>query len=108
MELVMFYVGQKVVCVNDSWVTNRPDTRPVKGIVYTIRGIDGDERGTSIYLVEIVNPARMVREGLFEVSFWAWRFRPVTDISTLQAIVAEVKTGKPRKIKADRFDKERV
>ena len=107
----MFYVGQKVVCVDASYRGAFPwlGTPPVEGVVYTIAGFNGSDpyHGELILrLVEIQNPAR--RAGRMLEGYLASRFRPVTDISALQAIVAEVKTGKRRKIKADKFDKVRT
>lgn len=107
----MFYVGQKVVCVDD-----KPSPKktfgyyknlitPRVGQIYTIRGF---RSAYSVWLCEIRNEPRTYSDGFVEASFLAARFRPVTDISTLQSIVAEVKTGKPRKIEADRFDRQKV
>ena len=103
----MFYVGQKVVCVDDVPVMGgwHPESQsPVEGEIYTITAF-GEESPDSmmryqahVWLAEIRNA--------FDIGYLARRFRPLTDISTLQSIVAEVKAGKPRKIKADRFDSE--
>jgi hypothetical protein len=114
--IVAFRIGQKVVCVDGTrrnggygW-----EIMPVRGQVYTIRGFDGDRHdGCGVWLEEIVNrPDRYLgdnnREVFGEVSFGIRRFRPVVDISDLQAIVREQLIGKPRTIKPDRFDKQRI
>lgn len=93
-----FVVGQKVVCVDDSFsaiwheplVTGDRMHLPVAHAVYTVRGVvvfpfsNGDE--PAIYLTEIVNPKVPFWDGgCLEQAFWAERFRPVqerkTDIS---------------------------
>lgn len=101
----MFYVGQRVVCVDDS--PHFEGTAALKmGAVYTVRNFHECPDGrVGMRLSEVTLP--LAGNGI-EHCFRQSRFRPVTDISDLQAIVAEVKTGKPRKIKADRFDKVRT
>ena len=82
---MMFHVGQKVVCVDDS---PNPETqkympcRPRKGQIYTIRGIliQPHIKGYGIYLEELLNPS-IIWEDLEERE-WAYkpaRFRPVTE-----------------------------
>jgi hypothetical protein len=89
--LTVFFVGQKIICVNASnwprWTESddRP-TLPMKGSVYTVRAIapriiDGhDEDG--LHLAEIVNPVRDGRSpnGVWkrsELAFRQSRFRPL-------------------------------
>jgi hypothetical protein len=111
-----FRVGQKVVCVNDAKFPGWPFKRrgvvtPVRGEVYTIRAIfelPGWPGEWRCLLSEIVNRPRDYADGYYEGGWGLDRFRPVIDISDLQSIVTEVMKGKPRKIKADQFDKARV
>lgn len=105
----MFYVGQKVVCVDDRFPYKALPTtiRPIAGNIYTVTRGNFMDRVVWREGIEIAE-ARNTRPNAGHTGFLAARFRPVTDISDLQAIVAEVKTGKPRKIKADRFDKVRT
>ncbi len=105
----MFFVGQKVVCVDTSeWNLGaekaaKGNVFPVKGGIYTIREVvDGD----GLLLMEIVNPPTWW--GKVEIGFFASRFRPVTDISDLKEIVAEVFNHKPRKIQQSDDEKRRV
>lgn len=87
----MFYVGQKVVCVNARSRPNRvwlTDTPPKEGEVYTIDGLSLDRfDGTQIlFLAEIKN-----YEGSDDWGFASFRFRPVvdrkTDISIFKAML---------------------
>src|SRR5262245_24665425 len=86
-EIAMFFVGQKVTCVNDrNWPHwseyGYTPTFPRKGSVYTVRAIvpcvvrGHDEDG--LHLVEIVNPTQTAKEGsMFELAFRMSRFRPL-------------------------------
>ena len=98
-----FHVGQKVVCVDDTYPDTWPDNelgyrtphRPKKGYVYTIRNIEPFDTGEfagefGVRLVELVNPTwswddRPKAEGCFA----ARRFRPVseTDISVFEKLL---------------------
>jgi hypothetical protein len=81
--MAMFFVGQRVVCINDrdwpprSWLP-RNVILPAKGAIYTVREIvptrlEGwDENG--LRLREIVNPKRARRP---ELAFRMSRFRPL-------------------------------
>jgi hypothetical protein len=98
-----FRVGQKVVCVDDrcddngwswQWLT--------RGQVYTIKSFAITFNGNpGVHLVEVVRDNR-------DAAFRQSRFRPVVDISDLQAIVREQLLGKPRHIAPDKFDKQRI
>lgn len=81
-----WHVGQKVVCVNDTWNVARliglGESKPVAGRVYTIRKILVVSDGVGFLLDEIVNVPRLYTEGIFEHGFFAFRFRPVTTKST--------------------------
>jgi hypothetical protein len=106
----MFRVGQKVVCVDENWRA-RPyqwEALPKKGEIYTIRQIDCERDGIGVRLHEIHNKLHEYAEGFGEVRFNSSHFRPVVDISDLQAIVREQMLGKPRTIAPDKFDKQRI
>ncbi len=80
-------LGQKIVCINDTFVGISEKILPVKGRVYTIRGIYDDDIGSIAFLLhEIVNEKRdnfIGYEGqLLEPGFFATRFRPVTTKKT--------------------------
>lgn len=111
----MFYVGQKVVCVVN-WKHHNgfhggfgSEILPQRDVVYTVREIvvypDGE---AGLRLMEIRNYANPYSYGPGECSFAVRYFRPVTDISDLQSIVAEVTRGKPRAIEPDQFDKQKA
>jgi hypothetical protein len=95
-----FYVGQKVVCVNSD-----PDAVPgfdrrldglTKNHVYTVRGVMNAPKVWGqryphladqiwVYLVEIER--EICASVDIEVGFVHWRFRPVTDISSLEVFL---------------------
>jgi hypothetical protein len=69
----------------------RPGTEnvPIKGNIYTVRGIRTSSGSTGIVLEEIINPVIQFLDLTGEVHFWIERFReiqpPMTiDISELQ------------------------
>lgn len=79
----MFYVGQKVVCVDGSpslpAVCGIEDRYPIEGNVYTV---------TKVGLVHSFDPEQLpcilvaeIKRELHE-PIWAHRFRPLTDISS--------------------------
>lgn len=59
----MFDIGQDVVCINDVWIPEYPNTNiqhvilPIKGLIYKIRGCDGRWGENRLFLVfeEIIN-----------------------------------------------------
>lgn len=69
-----FKVGDKVVCINDSYTVRDPKCMymnfPKKGKVYTVRGFCS--LGISIHLEEIRNEPL---PGRTEIWFYNWRFR---------------------------------
>ena len=81
----MFKIGQKVVCVDDTppSQTNGSDyclLRPVKGEVYTVRGIHTEPHieGYGVYLEELLNPLAIWSDGSeCEWPFTSSRFRPI-------------------------------
>lgn len=76
-----FHIGQKVVCVDDSnMLPLYGEEIPVKGVVYTVRGIHRD--GNAIYLMEIRNEPRQYLDRYAECSFWGRRFRPIVEQKT--------------------------
>ena len=100
VEIAMFHVGQKVVCVDDrSSAYRKPGfdyqsglNGLTKGAIYEVRGIyNGDwpawHRG-SLYLVEIIRPFYIKTH--CEPPYHYARFRPVrtTDISIFTAMLA--------------------
>jgi len=96
-----FRIGQKVVCVNDTWrdtLIDCPGGVPVKGGVYTVRGFcEHYPEITSIYLEEIVNPPFKYLVGAYEPSFLAWRFRPVVERKTNISVFKEILNRTPTK-----------
>lgn len=93
-----FYVGQKVVCVDDSNGRNPARRGPsglVKGHVYTISSLDPttDQNGDlGVHVVEVVLP--FVQSSLgYNVGFNTKRFRPAverkTDISIFTAMLTD-------------------
>lgn len=98
----MFHLGQKVVCVEQFDTPYfRNETVPVKGEVYTIRGIVPVSEfpiyvnNPGVYLEEIVNPLNLyltwTGERLAEQCWDIMFFRPLverkTDISIFTALL---------------------
>jgi hypothetical protein len=71
-----FHVGQKVVCVDDTWVTHFGETTPEKGAVYTVRDVRKVSGNATIHLVEVRNEPAFYADGLCECSFGVNAFRP--------------------------------
>ena len=69
-----FKVGDKVVCINDSFLVREPIYMfmnfPKKGKTYTVRGFCS--MGSSMHLEEIRNE---LLPGRSEIWFYNWRFR---------------------------------
>ena len=79
-------VGSLVVCINNSNLSGKNVSIPIKDEVYTIRDVvDVPEKGIGIRLQEIINPELhyKTRKGviLFECAFSIERF---VEIQTLQ------------------------
>jgi hypothetical protein len=97
----MFHVGQRVVCVRNDFTTEYDETIPRKGGLYTIRAIRRGRCGYAfVQLVEIVNPKINYVNGVDEVAFIVYAFRPVverpTDISIFQRML--VPSHLPQKV----------
>jgi hypothetical protein len=109
----MFRVRQKITMIDPRpWqVEANGEVYLEFGVVYTIRdielGIDGSG-DTSLTFFEIRNERYRYLDDYGEPAFFAGYFRPVVDMPDLEAIVTEVKRGKPRKIKADKFDRQPI
>lgn len=97
-----FQVGQKVVCVDDTFKDGyeRLVKTPVKGQVYTIRQLFKFKActgsvATIVLLEEIVNPVQQWDAGVMEAGFVPRRFRPVvqrkTDISIFKSLLNPVR-----------------
>lgn len=71
-----FYIGQKVVCVDDSNFKNPhlSATKPVTGRTYTIRGFTPCG---NVLLCEVVNPPHYWIWGYGEGGWFLSRFRPL-------------------------------
>lgn len=87
------FVGRKVVCTEDAWVTLNGETCPRTGETYTIRRVrlDTTRPGIFLQLEEIVNEPHRYVEGMEECAFDIKYFRPLvdrrTDISSLRALL---------------------
>jgi hypothetical protein len=90
-----FYVGQKVVCVDDVNRNHVPDDRDIgywitRGNIYTIRRVS--MRKLHLVWLNGINRAR-IENGITwgDTGFYAGRFRPVaerkTDISIFKALL---------------------
>lgn len=104
----MFYVGQKAVCIDDSfgpgpWDRGRPYL-PIAGEIYIVRltGMQKfqTETAPALWLSEVVNPVHLWEDGeIGEIGFSSHRFRPLverkTDISIFTKILDDVKSKQP-------------
>ena len=112
-----FFVGQKVVCVNAGPLDDSIHQRipwangegPREGAIYTVISCHNDDFECPVlWLAEIKRHRHSVVKWGKRVGYDVRRFRPVTDISDLAAIVRETLAGKQRQIAPDQFDKLRV
>lgn len=96
----VYYVGQKVVCLNGNWgQTTRGSllqrrgcpNLPTEGCVYTIRELHMGAEELFIKLVEVVNPMNYLADGTpVEPIFQASRYKPLDEIKVDEKIrVAE-------------------
>jgi hypothetical protein len=100
---MMFHIGQKVVCIRI--FTTRPvkgEKTPVKGSVYTVRGIMEEGEFAAVFLEEIVNPEVCTHAGVRERGFDITAFKPVqekkTDISIFNEILNKVNNSVKEKV----------
>jgi hypothetical protein len=89
--------GQKVVCINDSFVAVVRaiyKQLPVKGSTYTIREVflgrekvvkGGDSATVGLLLTELVNPTDPFHAGQQELGFSSERFAPLEQVPEEQA-----------------------
>lgn len=101
-----FSVGQKVVCVDDSWARlfRLLFATPRRGVVYTVRGKVVWAGDAGLLLVEVVNPPTTFCDGTFgEVAFGVCAFRPLvsrpTDISVFREILDDVSRGADKPVR---------
>ncbi len=94
----MFYVGQKVVCVDDKPIqkSNRMDGLSARTI-YTIRWSGIEHGEPSVRLMEIVRPVRLcLGDAVSDLPYLARRFRLLaerkTDISIFTRMLDDVKS----------------
>jgi hypothetical protein len=96
----MMKVGQKVVCIDDSAITNANECFvhiwPVKGQVYTIREIHTEPhiKGYGVRLEEIWNSSIVWSDGdECEWSYQSERFRPIVEADKSEVAANEMVMG---------------
>lgn len=95
-----FYVGQKVVCVDDQ---NYPPAAfklspavPTKNSVYTIRDVLTARGEPLVRLEEIVCEKHdFVDVGFVECAWWARRFRPLVERKTSIELLTSIRPDTP-------------
>jgi hypothetical protein len=87
-----FHVGQKVVCIKAEHDPSRFDWEklPRLDAIYCVRWTDGE----TVRLAEIVNRLYFYEEGLSELRFNSWRFRPIVETKTDISIFTKMLTPK--------------
>lgn len=104
----MFYVGQKVVCIDDSNIEIiYGEVTPVKGETYTVREIYDND---CVRLLEVVNKPYPYSAGFMECAFLMKRFAPLETYGETYSIAIQLiqeleqvdkqKIFNPEKIKA--------
>lgn len=93
----MFYVGQKVVCVDDT-PRSQKTYGLTRGRIYNVRGICENARGeVGLQLEEILIPEKLMNGD--ERGFYVDRFRPIqerkTDITVFTEILRKATRRKP-------------
>lgn len=98
-----FYIGQKItlrnpVIAHPQWAefARQHGVRwPEFGVVYTVRELfmDTGLQRVGVRLAEIINPVMQFADGIKELGYWHCDFRPVTDISSLEALLKEANSG---------------
>jgi len=99
-------VGEKVVCINDTWdawVFDTYDQLPEKGEIYTIRAVragrpnlDGGAAVLTLLLEELVNDIDYSHVGGDELGFRAHRFAPLQSQRAKKA--QEERVGVPNEV----------
>ncbi len=94
-----FKIGEKVVCLISFTGQNRPDTDklilPIKNVIYTIRTIESNCRGTFIRLEEITNPLLKYRSSVSEAQFCIKKFRKLDHQFAEDVIKNLIETSQP-------------
>ena len=87
-------IGALVECINDTWKQKTIKTvpnLPIKGKYYTIRTVAQYTHGVGVTLEEVNNARTVQYQGqLLEPSFDAERFRELTDLPDIEALLEEV------------------
>lgn len=77
---------------NSNWkVVHIDDIYPVKGVNYTVRGVEAFPNGAGLLLEEIVNTPKLFAQGLVELHFAAKRFRELLPPIDILAKIEETK-----------------
>lgn len=86
-------IGSIVELVDDSnWVRfHHDDIYPIKGVNYTVRGVEAFPNGAGLLLEEIVNTPKLFAQGLVELHFAAKRFRELLPPIDILAKIEETK-----------------
>lgn len=95
----MFFVGQKVVCINDGWINVQNLVLPKKDVVYSIRGVmfSLSLGAEGLYLCEIVNPPCLNSEGFSEIAWNVEGFRPLVERETSIEVFQEIRRDVERR-----------
>lgn len=87
-------IGALVECINDTWKQKTIETvpnLPIKGKYYTIRTANQYIHGIGVTLEEVNNAKTVQYQGqLLEPSFDIERFRELTDLPDIEALLEEV------------------
>ena len=87
-------IGALVECINDTWKQKTIETvsnLPIKGKYYTIRTANQYTHGIGVTLEEVTNARTVQYQGqLLEPSFDIDRFRELTDLPDIEALLEEV------------------
>ncbi len=97
-----WFIGQKIVCIDDMSNGDKSVIRPEKDVVYTIRDIfdlKRQDKQLTFLLREIVNDKRLYKdyeEGIGEKCWLESHFRPVkeTDIEVFNKILQNINNQK--------------
>lgn len=86
-------IGSIVELVDDSnWrIAHIDDIYPIKGVNYTVRGVEAFPNGAGLLLEEIVNTPKLFAQGLVELHFAAKRFRELLPPIDILAKIEETK-----------------